>query len=129
MNSGQNGLSPDATLSCILHQDGLMWSRIQTMQVVQLAGLAAAYAVHTKPWLSFLIVSITALITLLVFGLLRRDWLILIKFSHGFPELDWSVPRKWYAPLTGRETTWALLTILIAADALMGFAIANDWLL
>jgi hypothetical protein len=128
MGSEEQGLSQDRAFALFIHQNGLMWSRTQTMQAVQLAGLAGAYGVRTKPLLALAILLLTVLLTLLVFGLLRRDMLLRHHFESYVPGLRWDIPRRWYAPLKGSETTWAFLLILLALDGVMGAAVLNCWL-
>jgi len=128
MNTDNDDMTLDGALSFILHQDNMMWSRIQTMEAVQLAGLAAAYAVRCQPALSIAIVSLAAVLTLLVFCLLRRDAMIQTELLAKFPKLGWSAPRKWDAPLKGREVTWIFLAILLTADIFIGVAAGLGWL-
>lgn len=105
-----------------------MWSRIQTMQGVQLAGLAATYALRSVPIASLAVLGTTILLTCLVFGLLKRDALVQTQFLHVAPGLNWAVPRRWYAPLTGRETTWVLLVLLMLLDLGMGVVVIGQLL-
>ncbi len=39
-------------LSCILHQDNLLWGRLQTIGVIQIGALSATYGLRTTEWLS-----------------------------------------------------------------------------
>jgi hypothetical protein len=128
VNTVNTEMTRDNAVSFILHQDKLMWSRIQTMQAIQLAGLASAYAIRSQPIFSIAIVTLTGVLTLLVFCLLRRDAMIQYKFVRTFPELDWSAPRRWHAPLKGREVAWVLLLLLLACDIFLGVAVWFRWL-
>jgi len=38
-------------------------------------------------------------------------------------KLDWEVPRKWYAPVTGGQITWIILIALLFADTALGVAV------
>jgi hypothetical protein len=128
MNTDDNSMTSEGALSFILHQDNLMWSRIQTIEAVQLAGLAASYTVRSQPLLAITTASLTALLTLLVFCLLRRDAMIQTELLVKFPQFEWSAPRKWDAPLKGREVTWLVLVILLTADILIGIDAELGWL-
>jgi hypothetical protein len=128
MNTKDPEMTPNEALSFILHQDNLMWSRLQTMQAVQLAGLAAAYALRCQASLSVAIVSLTALLTLLAFCLLRRDFVIQERILDRFPQFEWSASRRVHAPLKGREGAWAILALLLAADVYLGIAAGLKWL-
>lgn len=123
MEHEHDKITADGALSFLLHQDNLMWSRLQTMQAVQLAGLAGAYTVRSTVPAAIAILVVSALLTLLMFGLRRRDELILAEFQRSTLSMTWRAPRKWYAPLTGRETTWALLAILLTVDVFAGYTI------
>jgi len=128
MNHDDSRLSPDNMMSFILHQDNLMWSRIQTIAFVQLAALSAAYSVRSQRWLATSLIGLGLFLTFLLFGLLRRDEMQRSKIHDQFPALKWTVGRKWYSPLTGRETTWVFLVTLLITDLLMGLSVYKAWL-
>ena len=117
-------LSQDQALSFVLHQDNLMWSRIQTMQAVQLAGLGGCYALRDTVWLAISILFLGAMLTVLVFCILKRDQLIRDKLLPA-SKLDWRVPLTWYAPITGTQVTWMILIVLLLADMVLGFSVVG----
>jgi|GEM_PF-1623186 len=127
MSAKKPEMQPPEALSFILHQDNLMWSRIQIMHAVQFAGLAAAYAVDDKAAVSIAILIVTATLTLLAFCLLRRDRIIQGELLDLHPQFGWSSPRKWHTPLKGSEVAWAYVVLLLAADACLGFAVTGKW--
>ena len=118
-------LSPENAMSFILHQDNLMWSRIQTMAVIQVAAVGAAYALRPTPSLSIGVLILALVLTFLVFGLLRRDELQRSKVHETLEALNWSVPRSWYSPLRGGETTWVIFFLLVGVDVLLGILILS----
>ena len=90
-----NDLRQSDALAFILHQDKLMWGRVQTIALVQLAGLGAAYAVRDVRWLSVSALVLCAVLTFLIHGLLRVDEAqrrkIHAKYVRG---LNWRTPRR-----------------------------------
>ena len=114
--NSQGQMSVGDQVSLYLHQDNLMWNRLQTIGVIQIAGLGAAYSLGSQKTLCFLVVAFVVALTLLVFFLLKRDELIRDKIEKQIPGLDYGVGRKWFAPLKGREVSWAILALLLAGD-------------
>lgn len=53
--------------SFYLHQDNLMWNRLQTMGVVQISALGSAYGVRSTSLLSLCILVLGFILTVLVF--------------------------------------------------------------
>ena len=109
--------------SFFLHQDNLMWNRLQTLGVVQIGALSSAYGLRTTRWLSLCTLVLGFFLTLLIFFLLKRDELIRMKIEKQHDQLEYSVPRVWYAPIKGREATWIIVGGLLAADVILGVAV------
>lgn len=114
-------------LSFIMHQDNLMWSRLQTIAVIQIGALSAAYGLRKTEWLSLAILGFGLVLTPLTFFLLKRDELCRMKIEEQLPQLDWGVDRTWFAPLKGREATWIITGALIVADFFMCVIIVLGW--
>ena len=124
MNNSSSKLPDNDTMSFILHQDNLMWNRLQTIGVIQIGALSAAYGVRNVTWLSLCILALGIILTILIFFLLKRDELQRMKIEKEFKKLDYHrVDRKWYAPLTGKEIAWILILTLLISDLVLGIAI------
>jgi len=111
-----------AKMSFFLHQDNLFWSRLQTLGIIQISVLGSSFGLKSCKIISLLILILGIILSLLLFFLLKRDELIKDELSNEL-NLDYGVNRRWYAPLKGREITWFLITILLAADFAFGFYI------
>jgi len=118
VKSGKS-LSKSELVSFFLHQDNLMWNRLQTMGVVQIAALGSAYGLRSTRWLSVSILVLAIVLTLLIFFLLKRDELMRMKIEDQIEQFDYSVSREWYAPIKGREATWIITIGLLAADIIL----------
>lgn len=116
-------LSPSNLFSYFLHQDNLMWNRLQTIGVIQIGALGSAYGLASTQWLSLSILVLATILTLVIFFLLKRDELIRIKIEIHLGQFGDSVSRVWYAPLKGREAIWIITICLLAADIILGLAV------
>ena len=123
MNNQSNKLSPSDVLSYCIHQDSLMWSRLQTIGVVQVGALSAAYALQCEKWLSLSIILLGIMLTLLVFFLLKRDELVRTANEKLLCGLNFTRPRRWYAPLKGREVAWIIVGVLLLSDAAFAYVV------
>jgi hypothetical protein len=119
----RNSLSSSEMLSFFLHQDNLMWNRLQTIGVIQIAILSSAYGLRSVKWLSLSILLLGIVLTLIVFFLLKRDELIREKIDKKLGEMDYYVPRKWFAFIKGREATWIITILLLVADIMLAVGI------
>ena len=119
-------LKPEAAMSYFIHQDALMWSRLQVLAVVQLATLSATYYVlesSKSTVLPVILLVIGAVMTILVFLLIKRSeayrdrikkqWLA--KQFAGF-----DVPLKWPAVLRGGEVASVILILALIIDIVFG---------
>lgn len=114
--------------SLFLHQDNLLWNRLQTIGVIQIGTLSAAYTLRSSSrCLSLCVLSFGILLTLLIFFLLKRDELIRRDIESRFGNIFYNVPKKWYA-LPGSKATWVLIIILLIADILFALEIAFKFL-
>jgi hypothetical protein len=109
----------------VLHQDNLLWSRLQTMQAIQVASLAAGYSLAAQKTLALGVVLLGSFLTVLLFGLLKRDELIRDQVMKDYLILDWSAKPRWFAPLRGGTTAWVLLGVLLFADGLLATEVAR----
>ncbi|KPK95563.1 hypothetical protein AMJ80_04855 [bacterium SM23_31] len=118
-----NSPSPSEILSFVLHQDNLMWNRLQTMGVVQIGALGAAYGLRPICWLSISVLVLAFVLTILFFFLIKRDELMRTKIENQLSQFSYHVPRVWYAPIKGREETWIITIGLLATDIIIGVAV------
>jgi len=118
--------SPGELFSFFIHQDDLMWNRLQTIGVIQIGALGSAFGLASTRWFSLSILVLGILLTLVTFFLLKRDELMRMKIEGQLKQFDYSVPRVWYAPLKGREATWIITISLLAADTMLGVAVILD---
>ena len=116
-------LSQSELLLFFLHQDNLMWSRLQTMGVVQIGAISSAYALRSTRWLSLSILFLGTVLTLLIFFLMKRDELMRMRIEEQLEALDYRVYRKWYAPIKGREATWVFIIVLLSVDVILGILV------
>ena len=115
-------------MAFFLHQDNLMWNRLQTMGVIQIGTLSAAYGLKSNQVFSICILALGVLLTLCVFFLLKRDEVVRMRLEEQLDGLDYAVDRKWYAPLKGREIAWILLVAIILSDFMLGVAVIIKWI-
>lgn len=106
--------------SFFLHQDNMQWSRLQTLGTVQVAALGGAYLVREDRLVAIAAILIGFVLSVLVFLLFKRDEQYRLKVEEKLEALNITVPRKWYAPLTGREIAWLVFGILFLADLCLG---------
>ena len=115
-------------MAFFLHQDNLMWNRLQTMGVIQIGTLSAAYGLKSNRVFSACILALGVILTLCVFFLLKRDEVVRMRLEEQLDSLDYNVDRKWYAPLKGREIAWILLAAIILSDFMLIVAIIFQWI-
>lgn len=127
-------LPTQAAMSYFIHEDALMWSRLQVLAVVQLATLSAAYynlESGKSTALPIIILVIGAVMTSLVFCLVKRseayrdaikeEWLE-SKF-RGF-----DVPLKGAAGLRGGEVAWIIFILALIIDVVFALEIRTGLL-
>ena len=115
-------------MSFFLHQDNLMWSRLQTIGVIQISVLSSSYALKSNCLISFFILLFGIILSVCVFFLFKRDEVIRMKIEKQINILEYHVDRLWYAPLKGREIIWIILISLITADVILGCGIYFSWI-
>ncbi len=118
--ASSKSLSKSELLLFFLHQDNLMWSRLQTMGVIQIGAISSAYALRSTRWLSLSILFFGIVLTLLLFFLMKRDELMRTRIEEQLGALDYRVFRKWYAPIKGSEAAWIIIISLLAVDVILG---------
>jgi hypothetical protein len=121
-------ITPSEIVSYAIHQDNLMWSRLQTLGIVQVAALSGAYALRADTGLALSVLALGVVFTMLLLFLLKRDQLMRDKLEEQVPDLDYGVHRCWCAPLKGREVASLLFAGLFIVDIVLGVAIYYDWL-
>jgi hypothetical protein len=123
MEQNKEKLNFDQKVAIYLHQDNLMWNLLQTIGIVQIASLSAAYAARPKVWLSIIILTLGFFLMTLVFFIFKRTELQRDKvMGESRPNL--SVARMWYAPLRGSEIAAILVGLLSITDIAMGIALS-----
>lgn len=109
-------------MSYYLHQDHLMWSRIQTVIAVQAGSLGGAYTIRQdSPYIAVLLMVLGVILTVLLYFLLKRDEQIrdVIEKFMGSPFPLIPEP-SWPALLRGRSIIRIVFTLLLFVD--VGFA-------
>jgi len=56
-----------------VHQDRLMWSRVQTLSALQVAAFASSWAIRDANWFAGALMIIAFVLTWVVYGLLWKD--------------------------------------------------------
>ena len=104
-------------LNLWIHQNQLVWNRLQTVGVIELATLSGGYSLIKYDSLYNAIMIIGTFFVLLVFNLSIRD----IKYREKINEKikdDFSLDIKssWYAPLKGTSIMVLFYFIIIAIN-------------
>ena len=100
-----------------------MWNQLQTIGVIQIASLGAAYSLKETFIFSILIIILGAILTILMFFFIKRSEISRINLENQINELNFSPKRKWSAPLKGREIAWIILSLLLSLDVIFIIAI------
>lgn len=128
----KNEITSSSIVSLIIHQDSLLWSRLQTMGVIQIGTISAAFGAKLNVPFSICILVFGLILTLCIFFLLQRDRLDRKKLEELLgkqtEELIYSTNRRWYVPFQGDEMAWTILILLFIADIALGVAIIRGWL-
>ncbi|MBI1811645.1 MAG: hypothetical protein HY035_11565 [Nitrospirae bacterium] len=100
-----------------LHQDRLMWSRVQTIVAVQGAVLGATYSLRKYDYFVWCgILALGVMLTVLIFFVMKRDQQvrdeIAEQIGNSFPLIP---PPKWPA-LRGRFAIFLIVVILVGTD-------------
>ena len=100
-----------------LHQDTLLWSRVQTLIAIQSGTLAGTYFLQSsnRP-MAIVLMCLGIALTLLLFFIMLHDQIARDQASDdsGVPWTKWA--RRWYAPLSGGESMCLVYLLLVAAD-------------
>ena len=110
-------------VSYYLYQDGLMWRRLQLLGIVQVATMTAAYALRPQQVLAIGILVFGAILSLLLYFLLKRDQEYRDCIEKKISVILLVVPRKPQAPLKGREIVWILFGVLAVVNVILMFVI------
>ncbi len=132
------------------HQDRLMWSRIQTFSVLQLAAFTASWTVLAHSRLAAGIMVIALLLTALVYALVWKDAKDAVVNQNLMDELALRIVSAITPPLqsvvgqkrpvsftsaeripilgSGRNVVRLAFVVFIAADLVMFFASLSPWL-
>ena len=116
-------ISGNEMMAFFLHQDNIMWNQLQTIGVIQIASLGAAYSLKETFIFSILIIILGAILTILMFFFIKRSEISRINLENQINELNFSPKRKWSAPLKGREIAWIILSLLLSLDVIFIIAI------
>jgi hypothetical protein len=115
-------------LSYFLHQNNLMWNRLQTVGVIQIGILGAGYKLRTIPPLAYITLCFGAILTFLVLLLFNRDNFYRERFRKELcPPLCWKAKKHKYA-LNGKWIARIMFGILIIADVALIMAISRGWI-
>ena len=148
-----SGSSQDATLYAAvlrhyLHQDAILWSRVQVLLAIQAGVLAGAVALRTNAFVAAAVLLLGAFFTLLLLLLGLKDELdrdinlpLLdalarrITAAAPFPDLalDLRTPirmasprRPWHVPLRGRTILRFSLILLMVLDVALAWGFLTD---
>lgn len=123
----EDRLPPKEILAFVIHEDRLKWSRLQALAAVQAGVLAASYAVRHDLWFATSIVVAGIILSVLLFFLMQRDQLIRDANIRLVSGIVTDPPRRWFAPLRGREILRIAFVVLVFVDFSFIVALYCAW--
>ena len=124
-----------ALLGYYQHQDNLLWNRLQTIGVIQIAGLGAAYGLKSNRLVSMLLILFGLMLSILIFLLMKRDEMIrdsnlalvdkiVNQLAKPYNEnFRMTVKPKWPAPFRGKTVLLIMMLLLLSANILTAIII------
>jgi len=110
-------------MNFFLYQDKLMWSRLQTIGVIEIATLSASYSLKNNGIISVSIIAFGTMLLSLVFYLLKYDEKVRDKINDIL-EMDYSV-REYGFPIRGRHVSWIIYVSMLLLNTC--FAVILVW--
>lgn len=130
-NQSKQKLPPEQSLTAWLHQDRLMWSRLQTLMTVQAVALGSAFAIRETPFASGGAILTGVVLSLCMWWLRNRDRqdrdIQMKKIEETYDMSDWTLGRKGIFGLTGDKMFWVILWLFFIADGLVGVGVFRGW--
>jgi hypothetical protein len=118
----------EAWLSYFLHQDNLMWNRLQTIGVIQIAVWSSAYAVRSNVWFSICILGFGLALTLIICLLMQRDDDYRRDIEKRLGTLNIDPPKRWCSFLRGESAAFIIYGMILAAYIALGILILRGCL-
>ena len=131
-NPPKSSMTPGEHLSYFLHQDKMMWSRLQMLIAVQAMANGGAFSLRQSFRGSLIVMFAGVVLSLCMLWLFVRDREY--RAHHGkcievvYAPDDVYLSTKGPLGLTGGVLFWLMLVVFVVADVVLMIAIAKQWL-